>query len=108
MRWSAVQGGSLRAALAMSDCSTGGSNNGSSTITTFMVSLPRRYCFSMPGTGAGVLGAPKHPNIRRLLASLQIQVQVQVQVQVPVPVPVPNPIEQVTRREALRMHRAVH
>ena len=42
------------------------------------------------GTGAEVLGAPKHPYTRRLLASL----------------PVPNPAEQATRREALRMLRA--
>ena len=44
------------------------------------------------GTGAEVLGAPKHPYTRRLLASL----------------PVPNPAEQATRREALRMLRAEH
>ena len=42
------------------------------------------------GTGAEVLGAPKHPYTRRLLASL----------------PVPNPAEQAIRREALRMLRA--
>ena len=42
------------------------------------------------GTGAEVLGAPKHPYTRRLLASL----------------PVPNPAEQATRREQLRMLRA--
>ncbi len=42
------------------------------------------------GTGAEVLGAPKHPYTRRLLASL----------------PVPNPAEQAVRREALRMLRA--
>ena len=42
------------------------------------------------GTGAEVLGAPKHPYTRRLLASL----------------PVPNPAEQATRREELRMLRA--
>ena len=42
------------------------------------------------GTGAEVLGAPKHPSTRRLLASL----------------PVPNPAEQATRREQLRMLRA--
>jgi len=42
------------------------------------------------GTGAEVLGAPKHPYTKRLLASL----------------PVPNPAEQATRREELRMLRA--
>ena len=42
------------------------------------------------GTGAEVLGAPKHPYTRRLLASL----------------PVPNPAEQAIRRETLRMLRA--
>ena len=42
------------------------------------------------GTGAEVLGAPKHPYTKRLLASL----------------PVPNPAEQATRREALCMLRA--
>lgn len=46
--------------------------------------------FYEEGTGAEVLGAPKHPYTRRLLASL----------------PVPNPAEQATRREALRMLRA--
>ena len=87
----AVQGDTLRAALAMSSCSAGGgSNKGSSTITKFRVSFARRDCFSMQGTGAEVLGAPKHPYTRRLPASL----------------PVPNPAEQATRREALRMLRA--
>jgi peptide/nickel transport system ATP-binding protein len=42
------------------------------------------------GTGAEVLGAPKHPYTKRLLASL----------------PVPNPEEQAKRREELRMLRA--
>ncbi|MFM9918284.1 dipeptide ABC transporter ATP-binding protein [Lacisediminihabitans sp. H27-G8] len=42
------------------------------------------------GTGAEVLGAPKHPYTKRLLASL----------------PVPNPAEQAKRREELRMLRA--
>jgi peptide/nickel transport system ATP-binding protein len=42
------------------------------------------------GTGAEVLGAPKHPYTQRLLASL----------------PVPDPIEQAARREALRALRA--
>ena len=42
------------------------------------------------GSGAEVLGAPKHPHTRRLIASL----------------PVPNPAEQATRREELRMLRA--
>ena len=41
------------------------------------------------GTGAEVLGAPKHPYTQRLLASL----------------PVPDPIEQADRREALRLLR---
>ncbi|RFA19256.1 dipeptide ABC transporter ATP-binding protein [Subtercola boreus] len=42
------------------------------------------------GTGAEVLGAPKHPYTQRLLASL----------------PVPDPVEQAERREALRALRA--
>ena len=46
--------------------------------------------FFEEGTGAEVLGAPKHPYTRRLLASL----------------PVPNPAEQAIRRETLRMLRA--
>jgi peptide/nickel transport system ATP-binding protein len=41
------------------------------------------------GTGADVLGAPRHPYTRRLLASL----------------PVPNPAEQALRREELRLLR---
>jgi len=41
------------------------------------------------GTGADVLGAPRHPYTQRLLASL----------------PVPDPIEQAERREALRLLR---
>ncbi len=43
------------------------------------------------GTGAEVLGAPKHPYTQRLLASL----------------PVPDPIEQAERREQLRALRAL-
>ena len=43
------------------------------------------------GTGAEVLGAPRHPYTQRLLASL----------------PVPNPVEQAARREALRLLREV-
>ena len=46
--------------------------------------------FYEEGTGAEVLGAPKHPYTRRLLASL----------------PVPNPAERAIRRETLRMLRA--
>ncbi|UFS61273.1 dipeptide ABC transporter ATP-binding protein [Subtercola endophyticus] len=42
------------------------------------------------GTGAQVLGAPQHPYTQRLLASL----------------PVPDPVEQASRREALRALRA--
>ncbi len=42
------------------------------------------------GTGAEVLGTPKHPYTKRLLASL----------------PVPNPAQQAIRREELRMLRA--
>ncbi|RFA11397.1 glutathione ABC transporter ATP-binding protein [Subtercola boreus] len=42
------------------------------------------------GTGSEVLGSPKHPYTQRLLASL----------------PVPDPIEQASRREALRALRA--
>ena len=41
------------------------------------------------GTGAEVLGAPRHPYTQRLLASL----------------PVPDPVEQAARREALRLLR---
>jgi peptide/nickel transport system ATP-binding protein len=43
------------------------------------------------GTGAEVLGAPKHPYTQRLLASL----------------PVPDPVEQMARREALHRLQAV-
>jgi peptide/nickel transport system ATP-binding protein len=42
------------------------------------------------GTGVEVLGAPRHPYTRRLLASL----------------PVPNPAEQALRREELRLLRS--
>lgn len=69
MRSYAVQGSILRAALAVSGSSAGSSNNGASTNTTFTVGLARRYSFSMQGTGPEVLGVPKYPYPRRLLAS---------------------------------------